>query len=290
MTRLDYTDLTVLVTGASSGIGEHFARYLAEHGASLVLVARRADRLESLANELGVAHGVRVHTVPLDLAAATPGPTLIGELERRSISVNAVINCAGFGTFGPLATEDAHGLNAEIAVDIGAVVSISHAFLDQLKTDGRGFLVNVASMAAYAPVPYMAVYGAAKSFVLSFTEALWYESRDSSLRVLCLSPGATDTEFFDGTGHGATGGRTLVSPREVVDAAFAALQRRRPPPSVTVGLVNRLSLVFGRLLSRRVAVTVMGRLNARGVNRDSPTALTTGAAVAAEPSRASGGE
>jgi short-subunit dehydrogenase len=289
MTRLEYTDLTVLVTGASSGIGEQFARHLAEHGARLVLVARRAERLESLATELGAAHRVEVHTVPLDLAAAAPGPTLVDEMKRRAIEVNAVINCAGFGLFGPFASEDAQGLGAEIAVDVGAVVSISHAFLDQLTADGRGFLINVASMAAYAPTPFLSVYGAAKAFVLSFTEALWYESRDSSLRVLCLSPGTTDTEFFDGTGHGATGGRTLVPPRAVVDAAFAALQRRRPPPSVTVGVVNTLSVTFGRLLSRRVAVTVMGRLNARGVKHDSPAALPTGVPVADDPRCPSGG-
>ncbi|GAA3667518.1 SDR family oxidoreductase [Lentzea roselyniae] len=255
---IDCRGMRVLITGASAGIGAQFARELARRGADLVLVARRAERLEALAAEL---KEVEVTVLPCDLTEPGAVAGLAAELQARGLKLTGLINNAGFGTFGPFAGEDAERLRAEIALDVSAVVELSRTFVDELAASGRGLLVNIASMAAYAPVPRMAVYGAAKAFVLSFTEALWQEHRRSGLRVLALSPGATRTEFFDVAGPEAAAGARMHSPELVVETALRTLGRRNPPPSVAVGRLNRLLLTLSRLLNRRLAVMAMGALN-----------------------------
>lgn len=261
MNAVDYRGQTTLITGASSGLGEEFARRLAARGSHLVLVARRADRLEKLAAELSAAHGVEVASVPMDLGADRIADALLEELARRGITVTSLVNNAGFGTFGPLHQQDPARLRQELAVNVGAVVDISRAFIGPLRAHGKGVLVNVASMAAYQPIPQMAVYGATKAFVLSFTEALWHESQGTGLRVLALSPGATKTEFFDVVGTSeVNGGTRFQTCEEVVRTALAALDRKNPGPSVISGALNRVMAVGGRLLSRRQMVNSVGRL------------------------------
>src|SRR5262249_7760662 len=235
--------------GASAGLGAEFARQLAARGSDLVLVARREERLEELAAELRAHHGIQVHVVAMDLAADHPGQALAARVDLLGLHVTSVINNAGFGTFGPFHEADPARLHQEIAVDVTAVADISRAFIERLRTAGRGVLVNVASMAAYQPNPRMALYGATKAFVLSLTEALWEESRGTGLRVLALSPGATRTEFFDVVGTDrAAGGTKLASPVDVVHTALAALDRRNPPPSVIAGRMNRVMAFLARRL------------------------------------------
>ena len=139
-----------------------------------------------------------------------------------------------------------------------SVVDISRAFIGRLRAGGTGVLINVASMAAYQPIPNMAVYAATKAFVLSFTEALWQESLGTGLRVVALSPGATRTEFNDvvGTEDPTRGAVSFETPRQVVETAMRALDRRSPPSSVVSGRINRLMVSAVRLLSRRRAVLV----------------------------------
>ncbi|MGP2439277.1 SDR family NAD(P)-dependent oxidoreductase [Streptomyces sp. JW3] len=263
MNAVDYRDRTTLITGASAGIGAEFARQLAARGSDVVLVARRRERLAELAAELEAAHGVRAVVVPLDLGLPFPGQALAEELARRGLTVTGVVNNAGFATFGPFHTEDPGRLQREIAVDVAAVVDISRAFVEPLRAAGDGVLINVASMAAYLPAPNMAVYAAAKAFVLSFTEALWQESLGTGLRVLALSPGATSTEFFEVVGTDAAGGGARrQSPQEVVATALRALDRRTPPPSVVSGRANRVMATLSRAVTRRRAVLLMGSLTA----------------------------
>ncbi|WP_166848639.1 SDR family oxidoreductase [Isoptericola sp. BMS4] len=264
---LDYTHHTVLVTGASAGIGAEFARQLASRGSSLVVAARRVGRLDALAAQLRREHGVTVSTLPIDLAQPGAGQTIRDQLDARGIDVTSVVNSAGFANLGPFHDAELPDLMTEIAVDVNAVVEISHAFMPRLRQRGDGFLLNVASMAAYQGNPTMAIYGAAKAFVLSFTEALWHEARDTGLRVLVLSPGATDTEFFDVAGDRADGGSRRMSPTAVVTTALSALERRNPPPSVIPGRSNRLSEVFGRVLGRRRAAEMVGSLMNRTAAR-----------------------
>ncbi len=258
---IDYSGTTALVTGASSGLGEHFVRQLAARGADLVLVARRVDRLEALADELR-AGGRTVTVIGADLAQPGAGHSLADELEARKIVVGTLVNNAGFATRNHFENEDAARIAEEIDLNVGALVDLTKAFYDQLRATNRGALITVASTAAYQPLPLMAVYGATKAFVLSFTEALWYENRGRGLKVLCLSPGATKTEFFDVAGEGARVGE-FQTPEEVVGLALETLDKRNSPPSVVSGTRNRFMAAATRLVPRRTLVMVAGRTTAR---------------------------
>jgi short-subunit dehydrogenase len=258
---VSYENHTVLITGASSGIGAAFARALAARGADVVLVARRLERLESLAAELEAEHAVSATPLALDIAAPSAAAELRALLDARGLLVTGLVNNAGFGTFGAFVDEDPTRLLAEIALDVTAPVQLSAAFLPEMVAAGRGFVINVASMAAYSPTPRMAVYGGAKAFVLSFTEALWAETRGTGVTVFALSPGATSTEFNAVVGtDDATAGARMRTPDDVVATALRHLERRNPGPSVIDGPGNRVAPVLTRLVSRRAAVSAMHRL------------------------------
>ncbi|MFI9650754.1 SDR family NAD(P)-dependent oxidoreductase [Streptomyces sp. NPDC052040] len=251
---------TAVVTGASSGFGAEFARQLAQRGADVVLVARRADRLTALGARLRERYGVTAHTLEHDLNGHGAAERLAAELAARGIAVDTLVNCAGVGTRGGFATEDAAAISRELQLNITALVELTRALLPQMLASGRGALVNVASTAAYQPTPSMAVYGASKAFVLSFTEALVHETRANGLRVLALSPGPTRTEFFDvlGTHKPAVG--PMSGPQQVVRTAMRALDRRSTPASVIAGLAHALPVAAARLAPRRVVLSISGRL------------------------------
>jgi hypothetical protein len=257
MSKIDYHRQTVIVTGASSGLGAEFARQLARRGANLVLVARRADRLESLAAELTREHGVTVTVVARDLGLPDAGRTLRAELESRGIYATGLVNNAGFGTNNEFADEDPDRLQSMIALNISALVDLSRAYIGPLSSADTGVLINVASLLGFQPIPYMSVYGATKAFVLSFTESLWEETRGTNLRVLAVNPGAMQTEFFDVAGNqSADYGTKRATPEHVVRIALDTLDRRSAPPSV---ITNSRSLaLLSRLLPRRHVVRSMG--------------------------------
>ncbi|MFI5842642.1 SDR family NAD(P)-dependent oxidoreductase [Catenuloplanes sp. NPDC051500] len=259
---IDYRSQTVLLTGASAGIGAAFATALASRGANLVLVARRADQLTAIADELHRTHGVRVDTIPFDLADPAAGAALHRIVTERGIAITSVINNEAVGTFALFADADAGRLATEIAVDVAAPVQVTAAFLPDLLRAGNGFILNVAGASAYVPSPRMAVYSAAKAFVLSFTESLWAELRGSGLTVFAVSPGATRTEFTTGMG---TGARVLISGKtraadDVVATALAHLERRNPGPSVVDGRINRLTVMMSRFATRRQSAALMARV------------------------------
>jgi short-subunit dehydrogenase len=231
---MKYEGTTALVTGASSGIGAEFARRLAQKGADVVVVARRAEALEALAEGIRASTGRRVHVVPLDLSAERAGYVLAEHLAGAGIAVDTVINCAGVGvtrSFGNCADEE---IQRQLRVNINAAVDISHAFLPKLLESGKGALVNVASLTAYMPVPGMAVYAASKAFA----EALAYEMRSTGLIVMALSPGPTATEFYSASGTSESGAR-FQTPEDVVTTALRALSRKNPPRSIISGGLNR---------------------------------------------------
>ena len=256
---LDLRGGTALITGASSGLGVEFARRFANRGSNLVLVARRADRLEALAAELRSAPGVEVTVVPADLGVAGAAESLHEELDRRGIRITSLVNNAGFGSHGAFDQADPERMTGEIQLNVGTLVELTRAFMPQL-LEGSGALVTVASTAAYQPTPGMAVYGATKAFVLSFTEALWAEARGTGLRVLAVSPGPTQTEFFDVVGsEDAAVGRKQTS-AQVIDTAFRALDRADGGPSVVSGRSNHLTALATRLLSRRTLARTSARV------------------------------
>ncbi len=259
MAGFDYTHHTTLITGASSGIGAEFARQLAARGSDLVLVARRTDRLEALAAELSAKHRVTVTPVAFDLGTSDAGRLLREELRTRGLTVTSLVNCAGFGTHNPFAKDDPDRLQGQLTLNIASLVDLTHAFLPQL----TGVLVNIASLLGYQPWPTAAVYGASKSFVLTFTEALWQETRDarSSLKVLAVSPGPTKSEFFDVAGsQEMSAGAPMQTPAQVVRTALRTLDRRNPPPSVVSGVVNKTISLSSRFLTRRHTTQVFGRI------------------------------
>ncbi|MFF7550831.1 SDR family NAD(P)-dependent oxidoreductase [Streptomyces canus] len=258
MSKVDYRRQTVIVTGASSGLGAEFARQLARRGADLVLVARRADRLKDLADELTHAHGVTVTVVARDLGRPDAGRTLRTELESRGIFATGLVNNAGFGTHNALTDEDPDRLQSMITLNVSALVDLSRAYIDPLNSADTGILINVASLLGFQPTPYLSVYGATKAFVLSFTESLWEENRGTGLRVLAVCPGATKTEFYDAAGsETADYGAKRVTPEHVVRTALDTLDRRSAPPSVITN--GRPIALAGKILPRRLIVRFMGR-------------------------------
>jgi short-subunit dehydrogenase len=257
---IDFAATTALITGASSGIGAAFADALAARGANLVLVARREDRLNELAAELGTRHGITATPIAMDLARADAAAELHDDLERRGIRIDSLINNAGFGMRGDLVNANPARVAAMIQLNIATLVALTQAFLPPLIASGRGALVNIASVVAYQPTPHMAVYGASKAFVLSFTEAIAYETRASGLRVLAVSPGATATEFFEVANAEDVARGRVQTPAQVVATALRALDRRHTPPSVVSGATNAIAATLAGVLPRGLVLDASGRL------------------------------
>jgi short-subunit dehydrogenase len=254
------TSWRTLVTGASSGIGAEFARALRRRGESVVLVARRQDRLAALCSELGGEPGAVA--IAADLAREGAADELREQLDDRGLAVDGLVNCAGLGLTGPFASQPKAVIRAMCDVNVRAVVELTRAFLPPMLERRRGRIVNVASNAAFQPIPYLGVYAATKAFVLSFTEALGEEVRGTGIQVQALCPGVTATEFLDVS---ETGGDLrvrrlpMMTPRQVVEASLDGLERGRL--RVVVGLSNRvLGFLAQRLAPGRLARCVAGYL------------------------------
>ncbi len=249
----DYTGKLILITGASSGLGSDFARAFAARGARLILVARRAERLTALADELRAQHGTETFEIPWDLEAWRAGSELAAEITRRGLRVDGVVNNAGFGTHKSVADENPYTVSAEIALNVGAVVDLSRAFLPGMIQRNDGIILNVASTAAFQSLSYLAVYAATKAFVLSFTEGLWGELEGTNVHAIALCPGPTATEFFERAGTDKIGGPMQTS-TEVVRKAMRALDRRRPNPFVISGRTNWWGAFASRVVPRKTVI------------------------------------
>ncbi|MDA2892900.1 SDR family oxidoreductase [Mycolicibacterium sp. BiH015] len=252
----DYRTARALVTGASSGIGEAFAKALAARGCDLVLVARRQDRLSRLCEELQARHGISCTAVAFDLSEPQPGARLRALVEG---DVDLLVNSAGFAIQGPFLDGDADDFARVLAVDIGAVVDLCHAFLPEMIRRRHGAIMNVSSTTAYQPVPTLAVYAAAKAFVLSFSQSLWYEARQHGVTVFSFAPGPTHTEFFDVIGESANVVGRMQTAEQVAAAGLRALDRRRTPPSAVSGAGNTIAAALARLIPRRALMPALAR-------------------------------
>jgi short-subunit dehydrogenase len=188
-----------VITGASSGLGAIFAEQLAKRGHSLVLAGRDQPRLTAVRQRVAqIAPHTDVQLVVADLGTEAGLTALMAQLNGRLI--NVLVNNAGFGTYGPLSQADARREHDMIAVNVDALMRLTHAVLPGMTARGAGGILNVASTAAFQPAPYQAVYGASKAFVLSFSEALWAEVRGAGVTVTALCPGPTRTGFVDALG------------------------------------------------------------------------------------------
>ena len=243
------TDGIALITGASAGLGVDFARQLAAKGKRLVLVARRKDRLDALAAELGNAR-----TIEADLSVADATDKLMADLVAQGEHVDLLINNAGFGLTGRFATLDAKRQRQMIDLNCGALVELAHAVLPGMIERKSGAILNVASTAAFQPGPGMAVYFATKAFVLSFSEALHEEVKRDGVIISALCPGPTATEFGQVAGFKPSGASAKVlvdmaadSP-SVVRAGLEGLEKGQA--IVVPGLMNKSTAQAHRFFPR----------------------------------------
>jgi short-subunit dehydrogenase len=249
---------TTLITGASSGIGEVFARRLAARGRNVLLVARSEDKLITLCNELGRSNSVRAQHLAMDLSKPESPSRLFEEARRRGLTVDTLINNAGFGSFGDFTKlELARELNM-IDLNIKSLVELTYRFLPEMRQRKQGAIINVASTAGFQAVPFMATYAATKAFVLSFSEALWEENRPHGIKILALCPGVTDTNFFEAARGEKPPARAAQSPEDVVDTALRALARGKS--HVISGWTNRAMTEAERLVPRSVVTRMAGRM------------------------------
>ena len=236
-----------LVTGASAGLGTDFARQLAASGSRVVLVARRKDRLDALAFELGNARAVA-----LDLAEPGACDRLIADLASAGEHVDLLVNNAGFGLGGPVATSDGARLRQMIDLNCGLLTELSRAVLSGMIARGRGGILNVASTAAFQAGPGAAVYYATKAYVLSFTEALHEEVAGTGVHVTALCPGPTATEFFEVAGYGGKSGLAKLAMASAPVVAFGLAAIGRNQAVAIPGAVNRFGAQGHRFLPRSV--------------------------------------
>lgn len=250
--------LATVITGASSGIGEALARRLAARETQpLVLVARRKEKLDALAAELAQTHGTRVETIGLDLEKPEAAAQLLAELEVRGLAVDTLINNAGFGInalFTDMPLERVQGM---MQLNMVALTELCHGVLPGMRLRHQGRIMNIASVAAFQACPNFAVYGATKSYVLLFSEALGAEERKHGIHVTAVCPGATATEFHDVAGnHGTLAAKMMDTAETVADSALAALNAGRPV--VVTGLMNKPLPFFIRLMPRQLATWMAG--------------------------------
>jgi short-subunit dehydrogenase len=251
-------ELRALVTGASSGIGAAFARALRARGDKLILVARRGERLESLARELGGADAVA--TLPMDLTRKDAADKLAAFVEQRGFGVDVLINNAGAGHTGRFLEEPSERILGMLDLNNRAAVELTHRFVPGMLARKRGSLVNVVSTAAFQPVPYLTVYAATKAFLLSFTEGLATELAGTGVRVQALCPGLTATEFQQvaGTDKVAFNRTSSATPEEVVAESLRGLDAGRL--RVVVGFQNRATLAAQRFLPQAVVRAIGAKL------------------------------
>jgi short-subunit dehydrogenase len=253
------TERVTLITGASAGIGTELARVFASNGHRLALVARRADRLTSLADEIVAAGGMAPIVIPCDLEQPDAGDQIAAALAAEGVEVEYVVNNAGFGMFGRAVVRDRAEQLGMIAVNIRALTELSLRFSDALILH-RGGILNVASIAGFLPGPGMAVYYASKAYVLSFTEALRAELAPHGVRVTALCPGPVPSEFQARAGFlpGLDSAILNVSPADVAQAGYRGLMANQR--AVIPGLGVKIVPFLLRLFPRGFILAAVGRL------------------------------
>ena len=248
-----YNDRWALVTGASSGIGAEFAARLAGRGMHLVLAARRTDRMNALAEDLVTKHGTKCHIVTIDLATPNASQKLMDEIQKQGVQIELLVNNAGVGLIGEIETTSPADVQRVLNLNINTLTDLTYRVLPGMLERGHGAVINVASVAAFQPVAFMAAYAASKSYVLHFSEALWAEARSRGVTVMALCPGVTQTEFFEVAGApGWLEKHSSQTPFRIVKSAMAALEKRRQ--YVIPGWKDYLMSLLVRLATRRTAV------------------------------------
>lgn len=265
---------TVLVTGASAGIGSALATEFARHGHDLVLVARRVEALKALAGELSERHGVRATVIPMDLSVRRAADELAVAVRQRDLHVDVVVNNAGIAESGAFRDMDGDGIHRLLMLNVAAMTQLSRAFLPDMLAADWGRILNVASTAGFQPLPGLAVYAASKAYVLSFTEALTEELRGTGVRATALCPGLTATDMADqvsgfGNAPPELPSVLLSSPDAVAREGYAACMRGE---AIRVpGLANRLGTLWSQVQPRWVVRTLGGAVGRQLLRRIPPS-------------------
>lgn len=260
-----------LITGASGGIGEAFARRLAGEKHNLVLVARSEDKLAKLCDELKVKHKISAEFIAVDLTEREADLRLFNETEKHNLEVEWLINNAGFGAMDDFAELELENQMQMITLNISALVALTYRYLKPMRERKRGTIINVASTASFQPIPYFATYAATKSFVRSFTEAIAEENRPYNINILALNPGPTETGFFDAGNINADVKKSMMqkgmqTPEEVVEVALEAVKAGKD--SVVSGWLNWLiasstNFAPNFLITRAVGGTLRSKLEGK---------------------------
>lgn len=260
---------TALITGASAGIGVEIARCLARRGHGVTLVARRGDRLRELAGELSAAHGIRAEAVACDLGEAAARERLAAEVESRALEVEILVNNAGFGGEGTFVELGRERQLEMVRLNVEAVVDLMGRYLPAMQSRGRGAVINVASTAAFQPMPENATYAASKAFVLSLGDAASSELKGSGVTLTTLCPGPVRTEFAEVAGLGDAEDRTpgfiWMSPDEVAEQAVAGAEKGRRV--VVPGMLNQATALAGQHSPRVLLLPLAKRIWRRSSGR-----------------------
>lgn len=256
---------TVLITGASGGIGRDFAELFARNGYDLIIVARSADRLQALANDLGDRYATAVVVIAQDLATPTAAHALFDAVTAQGLQVDELVNNAGFADYGEFVKSDLAKQEAMMQLNMGTLTSLTRLFLPQMVARRYGRVLNLASTAAFMPGPLMAVYYATKAYVLSFSEALASELEGTGVTVTVLCPGPTQTDF---QARAEMGESKLVQNRDgmmasmaVAEQGFDALQAGK---TLTIpGAMNRVQAMMPRFLPRRMVPGIVRSAQSR---------------------------
>ena len=253
---------TTLITGASSGIGKVFAERFAREKHDLIVVARRQPELEALAERLNRDYGVQVHVIPFDLSIPDASRLLFEEVQSRGLTVDGLVNNAGFGIHGAFAEMDPPALERMLIVNVSVLTMLTRYFLPGMIERRTGTIINIASTAAFQPIAYFSAYAASKAYVLSLSEGLAEEVRPYGIHVVALCPGPTRTEFMDTAGLKLGGLKyadaVFMNAEDVVEACMHAVRKRevvRIP-----GTLNALTARSMPFLPRRLVARVSGKL------------------------------
>ncbi len=251
---------TALVTGASSGIGESFARELASLNTDLILVARSQDKLEQLAQELSNKYQVKTKIIVKDLIELAAGQAIFDQVQALGLTVDLLINNAGFGDYGAFSDRPLSKQLTMIQLNITVLVELTGLFLPLMQQRGSGEIINISSIAGFQPLPYMSVYAATKAFVLNFSEALWAENKDTGVNILAVCPGSTESEFWQRAdfpdNFPGTSSNSMTKSETVVKETLKAMKKKQST-IVTGGISNQLLVNVPRFVPRDFLVSAV---------------------------------
>lgn len=247
-----------LITGASGGIGEAFARRLAEEKHNLVLVARSEEKLHQICDELMLKHGIIAHYIALDLTEFEADKKLFAETEKHGFEIEWLINNAGFGSMGEFAELDLERELQMIDLNISALVALTHRYLPKMRERKSGVIINVSSTASFQAIPFMATYAATKAFVTSFSEAVAEENRPFNITVTALCPGPTDTNFFAEANAIPFSAKGMQTSEAVVETGLKAVRAKKS--LVVSGISNYIGSVLGTIAPDWLVTRTIGNV------------------------------